>query len=491
MARQRSQVSRKRRADIADAAHRICSLGRSDGDTIDQLQEELLQRFARELQPGEARMYAMGWTVRVIREGLRGIASEAGLEASGVDDRDIWRWLRGEVRPTVWMDCLCRLFRCHQAQLGWPPQGNETPVDHTPPTPTLPPDPALAIAGVAGLPSQLENMSPVQRRAFVLGGAALALPFLTVDDLRHVVAALRNAPRYADHAVVEHYRGQLVAFAADDGKLGARRTLPLVLGTIGALEQTAREARPTVRRDLLAVGARSAEFAGWLYRDLGVPELATYWRDRATEWAQEAGDSAMQGYVLLKKSQAAWDQRDATRMLTLAQAVQEGPWRVPVRVRAEAAQQEARAYAMLGADVDFVERKLDQARNLLFATPLQTTTDEEMSQHYTAAVFAMQSALCYCEAGRPRAAVDLYAAELTEDAFSRRDYGYFTCLKGCALAALGEPDEAATTGMSALAIATATSSQRTMRELAELARRLSLWTQRPPVRELCAAVGVQ
>jgi hypothetical protein len=489
MARQRSQISRKRRADIADAAYRLCSLGRNEGRTIDRLQEELLQRFAREVQPGEARMYAMGWTVRVIREGLRGVASQVGLEASGVDDRDIWRWLRGEVRPTVWMDCLCRLFCCHQAQLGWPPQGNETPVDHTPAA--LAPDSALATAGVAGPPSQLEDMSPLQRRTFVLGGAGLALPFLTLDDLRHVVAALRNAPRYADPAVVDHYRGQLLAFAADDGKLGARRTLPLVLGTIGAIEQTAREARPIVRRDLLAVGARCAEFAGWLYRDLGVPELAMYWRDRATEWAQEAGDSAMQGYVLLKKSQAAWDQRDATRMLTLAQAVQEGPWRVPVRVRAEAAQQEARAYAMLGADVDFVERKLDEARNLLSGTALQTTTDEQLSQHYTFAVFAMQSALCYCEAGRPGAAVDLYAAELTEDAFSRRDYGYFTCLKGCALAALGEPDEAAIAGMSALAIATATSSQRTMRELVELAQRLSPWAQRPQVSEPRAAVGAQ
>ncbi len=52
-------------------------------------------------------------------------------------------------------------------------------------------------------------------------------------------------------------------------------------------------------------------------------ELAGYWRDRAIEWAQEAGDSVMQGYVLLKKSQAAWDDRDALGMRTLAQAVQE------------------------------------------------------------------------------------------------------------------------------------------------------------------------
>ena len=38
-----------------------------------------------------------------------------------------------------------------------------------------------------------------------------------------------------------------------------------------------------------------------------MPESAEYWRDRAMEWAQAAGDGPMQGYVLLKKSQAAWD----------------------------------------------------------------------------------------------------------------------------------------------------------------------------------------
>ena len=341
MTRRRSQITRKRRADIADKAHQIYSLGLAEGRTADQLQDELLRAFPGELQAGEARMYAMGWSVRVVREGLRGLADKAGLDASGVGDGDIWRWLRGEVRPTMWMDFLCRVFRCHQSQLGWPPQGNETPVDHTPG--------ALAqvlnhpLANTAPMPPQLMCMSPLERRAFLLGGAALALPTITLDDLKHIAAALHDAPRYADGAVVGYYRQQILDLASSDGTAGARKTLPRVLGMIGAIEQTAREARPSIRRELLSVAAQSAEFAGWLYRDIGVSEMASYWRDRATEWAQEAGDSAMQGYVLLKKSQAAWDERDATRMLTLSQAVQEGPWRLSARVRAEAAQQEARA----------------------------------------------------------------------------------------------------------------------------------------------------
>jgi len=49
--------------------------------------------------------------------------------------------------------------------------------------------------------------------------------------------------------------------------------------------------------------ARAAEFVGWLYRDAGLLPAASYWQDRAEQWAQEAGDLPLQGYILLKKSQ--------------------------------------------------------------------------------------------------------------------------------------------------------------------------------------------
>jgi tetratricopeptide (TPR) repeat protein len=69
---------------------------------------------------GEARMYAHGWTVSVIREGMQALAAEEGLDASGLRDDDVWRWLRGEAFPGDSLRRLCRLFRCHPAQLGWP-----------------------------------------------------------------------------------------------------------------------------------------------------------------------------------------------------------------------------------------------------------------------------------------------------------------------------------------------------------------------------------
>jgi hypothetical protein len=50
------------------------------------------------------------------------------------------------------------------------------------------------------------------------------------------------------------------------------------------------------------------------------------------EWAQEAGDTAMQGYVLLKKSQMAYDERDALRVSTLAEAARSGRRRCASRL---------------------------------------------------------------------------------------------------------------------------------------------------------------
>src|SRR5215472_14188258 len=117
----RSHISRTRRSQIAHEARRACSLAQARGRTVDEIQEELLRSFPGELAAGEARMYAHGWTVGVVREGLQALAAEEGLESSGLQYVDVTRWLRGEVYPRESLERLCRLFRCHQAQLGWPP----------------------------------------------------------------------------------------------------------------------------------------------------------------------------------------------------------------------------------------------------------------------------------------------------------------------------------------------------------------------------------
>ncbi|WP_205752408.1 helix-turn-helix domain-containing protein [Cryptosporangium phraense] len=301
-----------------------------------------------------------------------------------------------------------------------------------------------------------------------------SLPALSTDDLSKISAALDDARRYFDGDVVGQFRERLDALARDDGSLGPRAALPAALGLVGAIDRSARSVRSDVRGALLGVGARAAEFTGWLYRDAGGPSQAAYWRDRATEWAQEAGDLAMQGYVLLRKSQAAWDDRDAPRMLTLSRAVQEGPWHVPDRVRAEAAQQEARAQAMLGARLPAVQAKLHEAEDLLSAD-----APDDLGAGYGYPLFALQTALCYSEAGEPERALEAHARWQAHHGFSRRDRAYSLTLLGTSLARAGRPEEAARVGLAAYDVATDLSSSRIRHELRRLAGVLRRGSERP------------
>jgi hypothetical protein len=84
-------------------------------------------------------------------------------------------------------------------------------------------------------------------------------------------------------------------------------------------------------------------------------------------------------------------------MLTLAQASQSGPWTLPMRVRAEAAQQEARGLAMTGEAWQHVERKLDEAWTLIDTLPGEASS---LGKHYNETLLTMQTAICYCEAGQ-------------------------------------------------------------------------------------------
>lgn len=330
------------------------------------------------------------------------------------------------------------------------------------------------------------------RRTFLAGGlAALTLPALGLDELRHIAAAVVNAQRYADTEIVDYCKQQLEDCAVNDGRRGPRQSLPIALGLIAAIERMATDAKPGTRRELLRVGADASEFAGWLYRDICVPELANYWRDRAIEWSQVSGDTTMQGYVLLKKSQAVWDERDALRMLTLAEAAQEGPWRLPARVRAEAAQQQARGHAMLDGNLALIESKLSEARSLLAqdraGSDGQTT---RVAAHYDGALFGLQVAICYCEAKQPERALELYDRWLSPETFSRRDYAYFLSLKGSAYAVANEPDKAAIAGLQAFPLARETESVRTVQELIRLAVQLEKWRDQESVHELRKSVLV-
>ena len=396
-----------------------------------------------------------------------GFSQERLAETVGVERTTVMRWERGETCPQPWArPKLARALGISDEAL------SELLSDLA--------EPESAVSA----PAQItEEVVPLHRRDFLK--YSVAFPTLGFDELRHLGAAFDDARHYLDAEVVGYFKQQLASCAANDGIHGPAQTLPLVLGVVAAIDRHARQVKANVRRELLAVGSQAAEFVGWLYRDAHQPRLSAHWRDRATEWAQEAGDWPMQGYILLKKSQAAWDDRDGLRMLTLAQAAHDGPWRLPPLVQAEVAQQEARGLAMTGESTTTVDAKLDEAWEIFTGTE---ATADELGCHYDRALLTMQTAICYCEMGQPGRAAELYREHLDDQQISHRDRGYFLSLMAGALALAVEPDDAATAGHEALAVAVEAHSLRTVRELKRVCTLLEPWRSQPAVRELREAV---
>ncbi|MGH3402051.1 MAG: helix-turn-helix transcriptional regulator [Streptosporangiaceae bacterium] len=342
---------------------------------------------------------------------------------------------------------------------------------------------AARASGLDGLLAELTS-----DRRVVPGQMAHALPASDPEELEHVAAALDDARRYLDGSVIGYFRNRLGRSKAEDGNLGPTRALPLVLGILGAISQHVREVKPDVRCALLSLGADGAEFAGWLYRDLQDPLSATYWYDRAMEWAQEAGDTAMQGYVLLKKSQMAYDLRDAYRVVTFAEAAQSGPWQFTRKVRAEATQQQAFGLAMTGESLSKVEQKMDEARELLTSSSPDDKPAGPAGAYFTGSTLLVRQATCYTEAGKPARAAALFADVIASGTLSRRDAGFFRARRAAALALCGEPDEAAAVGLEAVQVAEETSSERTMYVLADVVGTLAPWRSRPGPRALKQAL---
>jgi transcriptional regulator with XRE-family HTH domain len=315
------------------------------------------------------------------------------------------------------------------------------------------------------------------------------LPRLNVNQLRELGQTLEEAGQQAEDELVAYFGRKLSDCQTRDGDRGPVDALPSALSVIAAIEKSARRVSLPTRRQLLRLAARGSEFAGWLYRDAGAFDQATYWYDRAAEWAQEAGSAPLQGYVLLRRSQMAYDVRDGLRTLTLAQAAQEGPWQLPIRVRAEIAQQEALGLAMTGVSATTVMQRLDDAHGLLSQAAADDEGSALLGASFTDATLNLRVSVCYIEVGWPSRAADLLARAIASGTLSRRDMGFFRARHSAALTLCGEPDEAVKVGLASIEAAATTNSQRTWRVLGEVAGMLVPWSRRPAVQTFREAVS--
>ena len=194
----------------------------------------------------------------------------------------------------------------------------------------------------------------------------------------------------------------------------------------------------------------------------------------------------MQGYVLLKKSQMVYEERDACRVVAFAEAAHQGPWTLPLVIQAEVTQQHALGMAMVGEPIAAVEQQMHDAREILMrAGPADQAGP---CAYFTMDTLLLRQATCYTEAGKPARAAALFDEVLTSGRLSHRDAGFFRARRATALALSGEPDESAEVGLQACRTARETNSGRTVRILTETVQILKPWSGRPGPRALRQAV---
>ncbi|HEV7656399.1 MAG TPA: hypothetical protein VGP36_16925 [Mycobacteriales bacterium] len=256
----------------------------------------------------------------------------------------------------------------------------------------------------------------------------------------------------------------LTQYARTDNLLGPRSLLTAVPSQFALIERLWMVARGQVRDDLLAVGARYAEFAGWLHQDAGNPSSATDWNRQALELAHGAGSPLLVSYVLMRQSNQAGGVGDVVRTRALADAaLRLAPHPL---LRALALRQVARAHALEG-DAAGCERALDAAR----AEVVDPGDDEvrSLAGYCTPAYIEMEAADCWLLLGRPQRAVPILEAALPGWPVDyRRDQGVHLARLASAYAGCDEVDRAREAAFEAAAMAEQTGSARVSDELTRL-----------------------
>ncbi len=325
----------------------------------------------------------------------------------------------------------------------------------------------------------------VPRRTFLLTGVAAA--GLSLSPTGRASSLGRASERAANGvSPVENLRQLRNVLIDQDNLLGPGHVLPTAQGQIALIQQLRQQRGGSDRRPLLQLQAQFAEFVGWLCQDIGDFGAAQYWTSRALEWAHAVGDQDMVTYIFARKSQLAGDMLDPVEAVDLADAARNIA-RPCSRLLAIGPTYAAFGHA-LQRDTDACERALGEARGLLAevdddpASPWAPWLDQSYIEG--------QAARCYTRLGQYGRAMTAFRHAL--DTLPRqyyRDRGVYLARWAQTYAGAGDPEQASTVGMEALAVAQRTRSHRIVTELGYLDNALGRWRTVPAVAEFQDALG--
>ncbi|MFJ1931597.1 DNA-binding protein [Kitasatospora sp. NPDC088160] len=278
---------------------------------------------------------------------------------------------------------------------------------------------------------------------------------------------------------VEDLRALRRSLVECDNVLGPREVVATAQEHIRLIQDLRRDASGQDRRALLQVLAEYAEFCSWLHQDGGDHQAAQYWADRASDWAGACGDHDLSAYITARKAQLAGDMRESTDTIDLADYAQRLA-RPGSRLSAMGAVYGAHGHALLG-DERSAQHTYDRALAML-ADPSEAPVGR--GRWLDTAYVEAQRARSLSLLGRHHEAVAGFdqAIRALPPNF-RRDRGVYLARSAISQVTVNGPEQAAATGLAALAIGSTTGSARIITELAALDALLQRCRRVPEVKQ--------
>jgi hypothetical protein len=310
------------------------------------------------------------------------------------------------------------------------------------------------------------RFTPLSRREALGTGGGSLLGIVTPPPRSHQAADHKAAAvSLADAFGRIRELGQQIAPAT---------VLPLVISHGNAVRTLAYASTASSRNVLVSLGARYAEYAGWLTQECGDTRGAVWWTDTAVQLADQAGDPDMAANALVRRALIALYRHDAADTIALAQRAQSHHY-TSARIRGLAALREAQGHALAG-DHTACEKALERGTTLLVADEPATARHLALGPVSIPNIAALIRGWCYHDLGYPAQAIETLTPEIAQiPVNSRRTYARFAARLALAHAAAGDIEQSCHLADRVTDAATATDSATVRTDIGHLARAMTRW----------------
>lgn len=266
-------------------------------------------------------------------------------------------------------------------------------------------------------------------------------------------------PEGSSSDILDYLANVLAEYVKADALLGPRYLVPTVQSQLPIIDRIYQTSRGADRGHVLLVGARFAQFCGWLYQDAGDPAAANYWTSQALDYAIELNDAQIVAYVLMRKSNIATEAGTPGHGLGLVNAALNYSDVLTPRVRAVCLRQKANAHALLSEQQDF-EGAIDQA--FREASDGLTQTVSDFASYCTPSYIEMELGMSRLKLGQAGVAAETFEHSLRDWSGNTqtRDRGVCLARLSAASATVGNIERACEAGELAVKIARTTGSAR-------------------------------